>query len=159
AAMREEVECIADGIDPKFFAAIEEIARRSRDVVGSECGWPTLGDSDRLGRGLDSARAWRQAAALLTKEKPGRLRTWSRKDGDVYGSDAALKADFGKLSGDLADVAADGWLERLKAALSLPDAPTFTADGRVALAALFAVLRHADAELWKVFRERRQVDF
>ncbi|MFN2425018.1 MAG: hypothetical protein ABR587_01080, partial [Candidatus Binatia bacterium] len=148
--------------EPGHVAQIQEIARRSRVAKGpaSATAWPTLGDTDRLGPGAESARAWKQAAALLGKENGKKLRTAKTRDNDVYGDDKALKADFGRLMDDLTATpeSVARWLERLRAAARLPGSAEFTDEGRTALGAFLSVLRHADAELWEVFRERREVD-
>jgi len=152
-----EVAAIAEGAEPALVERIHGIARRSRAEKGPGTSWPTLGDTDSLASGADSARAWRQAAALLTKEKPFRLRSSRTRDADVHGTDAGLKAAFGGLVDELAALG-PAWLERLRVASKLPASAEFSDDGRAALAALVAVLRQADANLWQVFRAAREVD-
>jgi ATP-dependent exoDNAse (exonuclease V) beta subunit len=160
AAIAAEVESIAADVDPGLIARIHDIAIQSRDVVGAGTAWPTLGDADRLGSRVECAYAWKQAAAMLTKDGK-KLRAQRTRDEDVYGSDAALKTDFRRLMDEIesSPLGPARWLELLRAAGKLPASPRFTDDGRSALGAFLSVLRQADAALWEVFRERRQVDY
>lgn len=162
-AVAGEVASIADGAEASIVERIHALARASRAALaGQACAWPTLGGEHRLGSDAASAPAWKQAAALLGKDDGKRLRTRRTANADVHGGDDAVKAMLGDLVEDLAELpggAAARWLERLHAGARLPASTTFTDDGRVALAAFFAVLRHGFGELWNVFRERREVDY
>ncbi|MFN2377713.1 MAG: UvrD-helicase domain-containing protein [Candidatus Binatia bacterium] len=160
-AVAAEVESLADGAEEHFVDRIYAVARASRIVVGADCAWPTLGEADLLTGEPASSSAWKQAAALLSKEKGKKLRTRRTKDADVHGGHAEVKQLLGDLVSDLADLPGGGrrWIERFHAAFRLPSSPTFAEDGRAALGAFLAVLRQAYAMLWLVFRERREVDF
>ncbi len=161
-AVAAEVATIADGAEPSLVDRVHALARASRDVVEGPCAWPTLGDRHRLGGGADSAPAWKQAAALLGKDDGKRLRTRRTANADVHAGDERVKTMLGDLLEDIADLPGDGaarWTGRLRHGALLPTSTTFSADGRAALSAFFAVLRHCLGELWHVFRERREVDY
>jgi len=160
-AIGAEVASIATDAEASVVARVHDTARRSRAEMGSATAWPTLGEADKLGGDASATFAWKQAAALLTKEGGRKLRRRSTRDADVYGGDAALKSDFQDLVEDIASLPAARvarWLEGLHAAARLPASAKFSEDGRRALGAFLAVLRHAYAALWEVFRERREVD-
>ncbi len=160
-AIGAEVASIAHGVEPGLVARIHDLAVRSREVVGDErCAWPTLGGEDRLGSDASAASAWKQAAALLLKG--GELRKVRGKHEAVYGTDKELTADFRALLEEFAglgEARASRWLELLRSAEKLPSSPEFSPEGRAALRAFLAVLRHAFVELWNVFRSRREVDY
>ncbi|HEY2776245.1 MAG TPA: UvrD-helicase domain-containing protein [Candidatus Binatia bacterium] len=156
--MQAEISAVAAGLEPQLIARIHRLACRSRDVTGNDGNWPTLGSGDLLGDTVESAWAWRQAATLLTKGKPVKLRSRKTRDPEVHAGDATVKQMLVDLAEELEDSPHD-WLGRLQRASRLPRSPVFSDDGREGLGALLAVLLHANAALWTIFRERKEVDF
>src|SRR6185369_15605776 len=102
----------------------------------------------------------KQAAALLAKK--GELRTPRSNSDDVHGGDPTTKALLDGLLEEIAglpEAHGKAWRRALKRSTKLASSPRFGEEGRAALGAFLAVLRHAAATLWLVFREHREVDF
>src|SRR6185369_713207 len=114
-ALAAEVAEVAAGLDDGFFDRIHDVAVRSRAQPDAQPeDWPTLGATHFLGPRIESAPAWKQAAALLAKK--GELRTPRSNSDDVHGGDPTTKALLDGLLEEIAGL----WRRRPRRARRVP---------------------------------------